>query len=147
MPAMGSDYARLCKKTFWFDEHDQVRARPPVKLVCNVLRQRLSFFVFLRNHIKDRVVGFAAREKSCSPRDARNSYLERKPVGDVIVLKSASGRVNLMTSPVGHGTVVVFTGIWQERLQDKDNETKRARRVRGKRSRKSGGKPGGVPQK
>ncbi len=52
-----------------------------------------------------------------------------------------------MASPVGHGTVVVFTGIWRERLQDKDNETKRARRVRGKRSRKSGGKPGGVPQK
>ena len=34
-----------------------------------------------------------------------------------------------MASPVGHGTVVVFTGVWQERLQDKDNETKRARRV------------------
>ena len=82
VPAMASDYARLCKKTFWFDEHDQVRARPPVKLVCNVLRQRLSFFVFLRNHIKDRVVGFAAREKSCSPRGRAQFLSERKPVGE-----------------------------------------------------------------
>jgi hypothetical protein len=32
------------------------------------LKQRLSFFVFLRNLIKDRTVGFAAEEESCFTR-------------------------------------------------------------------------------
>jgi hypothetical protein len=50
-------------------------------------------------------------------------------------------------APIDHGTVVVFTGVWQERLQDKGSETNRARRVTGKRTGKSGGKPGGGPRK
>jgi hypothetical protein len=68
-------------------------------------------------------------------------------VGDLIVFKPARDGVHLMAAPIGHGAVVVFTGVWRERLQDKGSETKRARRVPGRRSRKSSGKPGGGPQK
>jgi hypothetical protein len=68
-------------------------------------------------------------------------------VGDLIVFKPARGGEHLMAAPAGHGTVVVFTGVWRERLQDKGSETKRARRVPGRRSGKSSGKPGGGPQK
>jgi hypothetical protein len=53
----------------------------------------------------------------------------------------------LRAAPAGHGTVVFFTGVRQERHNDEDSETKRARRVAGRRSGKSGGKPGGGPQK
>jgi hypothetical protein len=60
MPA----FARI----IWFDDHHQLRVRLPMKLVCNLLKQRLSFFVIPRNLIKDRTVGFAAGEESCSPR-------------------------------------------------------------------------------
>ena len=55
-------------RTTWFDDHDQLRVRLKMKLVCNLLKQRLSFFVILRNLIKDRTVGFAAGEESCSAR-------------------------------------------------------------------------------
>jgi hypothetical protein len=55
-------------RTIWFDDHDHLRVRLPMKVVCNLLKQRLSFFVILRNLIKDRTVGFAAGEESCSPR-------------------------------------------------------------------------------
>jgi hypothetical protein len=68
-------------------------------------------------------------------------------VGDLIVFKPARGSARVGAAPIDHGTVVVFTGVWRKRLQDKGNETKRARRVSGRRSRKSGGKPGGAPQK
>jgi hypothetical protein len=51
------------------------------------------------------------------------------------------------TIPIDHDTVVVFTGVWQERQKDDGYETKRARRVSGRRSGKSGGKRGGGPQK
>ena len=57
---MGPDHACLSEKTIWFGEHDQLRVRLPMKLICNLLKQRLSFFVILRNLIKVRTVGFAA---------------------------------------------------------------------------------------
>jgi hypothetical protein len=68
-------------------------------------------------------------------------------VGDLIVFKPARGGARAGAAPIGHGTVVVFTGVWQQRLKDKDGETKRARRVSGRQSGKSAGKPGGGPQK
>lgn len=52
----------------WFDAHDQVRVRLLMKLVFNLLKQRLSFSVILQGLIKDRTVGFAAGEVSRSPR-------------------------------------------------------------------------------
>ena len=78
--------------------------------------------------------------------DAHNYYPEKKLVGDLIVFKPAGGGVPLRAVPIDHGTVVVFTGVWRERLKDKGSETKRARRVSGRRSGKSGGKPGGGRQ-
>jgi len=68
-------------------------------------------------------------------------------VGDLIAFKPARVGVHLRVAPIGHGTVVFFTGVRQERHIDKAGETKRARRVLGRRSGKSGGKPGGGPQK
>ena len=44
--------------TVWFDNHDQVRVRLLVKVVCNLLKWRLLFFAIPRNLIKDRTVGF-----------------------------------------------------------------------------------------
>jgi hypothetical protein len=67
-------------------------------------------------------------------------------VGKLIVFKPARGGARVGAAPIDHGTVVVFTGVWQERLQDKGSETKRARRVSGRRLGKSGRKPGGGPQ-
>jgi hypothetical protein len=68
-------------------------------------------------------------------------------VGDLIVFKPARGGARAWAAPIDHGKVVVFTGVWQERLEDKGSETKSARRVSGRRSGKSGGKPCGGPQK
>jgi hypothetical protein len=68
-------------------------------------------------------------------------------VGDLIVFKLAKGGARVGAAPIDHGTVVVFTGVWQERHKGKGCETKRARRVSGRRPGKSGGKPGGGPQK
>jgi hypothetical protein len=68
-------------------------------------------------------------------------------VGDLIAFKSARVGVHLTDAPIGHGTVVFFTGVRQERHIDKAGETKRTRRVLGRRSAESGGKPGGGPQK
>jgi hypothetical protein len=68
-------------------------------------------------------------------------------VGDLIVFKPERGGARVVAAPIGHGTVVVFTGVWQERHKGKGSETNRARRVTGKRTGKSGGKPGGGPQK
>jgi hypothetical protein len=64
-------------------------------------------------------------------------------VGDLIVFKQARGGARERAAQIDHGTVVVFTGVWQERHEDEGSETKRARRVSGRRSGKSGGKPGG----
>jgi hypothetical protein len=64
-------------------------------------------------------------------------------MGDLIVFKSARGGARVGAAPIDHGTVVVFTGVWRERLKDKGNETKGARRVSGRRPGKSGGKPSG----
>jgi hypothetical protein len=68
-------------------------------------------------------------------------------VGDLIAFKPAKGGARVGAALIDHGTVVVFTGVWQERHKDKGCETKRARRVSGRRSGKSGGKPGGGSQK
>jgi hypothetical protein len=68
-------------------------------------------------------------------------------VGDLIAFKPARVGVHLRTAPLGHGTVVFFTGVRLERQKDKGSESKRARRVSGKRSGKSGGKPGSRLQK
>jgi hypothetical protein len=111
------------------------------------LKQRLSVFVILRNLIKDRTVGFAAEKNPVLRGDARNYYLEKKPVGDLIVFKPARGGARVGAARIDDGTVVVFTGVWQERYKDKGSETKRARRVSGRRLGKSGGKAGGGPQK
>jgi hypothetical protein len=51
-----------------FDDHDKLRVRLPMKVACNLLKQRLSFFVIQRNFIKDRAVGFAVGDESCSTR-------------------------------------------------------------------------------
>ena len=67
-------------------------------------------------------------------------------MGEIIAFKPDLGGVRLRAAPVRHGTVVVFTGIWQERLKDGDAEIKRARRVSGRRPRKKIGKRGGGPQ-
>ena len=131
-------------KIIWFDDHNQVRVRLPMKLVCNLLKQCLSFFVILRNHIMDRTVSFAAGEEILFPAGTR---VRRKPVGELIVFKPARGGARVGAAPIDHGTVVVFTGVWQERHKDKSSETKHTRRVSARRSGKSGGKPGGGPQK
>jgi hypothetical protein len=68
-------------------------------------------------------------------------------VGELIVFKQARGGARGGAAPIDHGTVVVFTGVWQERHKDKSSETKRTRRVSARRSGKSGGKPGDGPQK
>jgi hypothetical protein len=67
-------------------------------------------------------------------------------VGDLIVFKPVRGGARVGAAPIDHGTVVVFTGVWQERHNDEGSETKHARRVSGRRSGKSGGKRGGGPQ-
>jgi hypothetical protein len=68
-------------------------------------------------------------------------------VGDLIVFKPERGGARVVAAPIGHGTIVVFTGVWQQRHKDKGCETKRARRVSGRRSGKSGGKSSGGPRK
>ncbi|MGH6800866.1 MAG: hypothetical protein ACRECZ_05525, partial [Methylocella sp.] len=65
----------------------------------------------------------------------------------LIAFKPARVGVPLRAATIDHGTVVFFTGVRQERHKDEDGETKRARRVAGRRSGKSGSKPGGGPQK
>jgi hypothetical protein len=108
-----------------------------------LLKQRLSFFAIARNLIKDRAVGFAAGEESCSPRGRAQILSGAKPVGDLIAFKPATGSVRLGATPIGHGTVVFFTGVRQERHKDKGRATKRARRDSKKRPQKGGGKLGG----
>lgn len=64
-------------------------------------------------------------------------------MGDLIAFKPATGGVHLRATPIGHGTVVFFTGVRQERHIDEGRVTKRARRDSKKRPQKSGGKLGG----
>src|SRR5450759_3016203 len=47
--------------------------------------------------------------------DAREYYPEKIPVGTLIAFKPARGDVRLRAAPAGHATIVVFTGVWQER--------------------------------
>ena len=51
-------------------------------------------------------------------------------MGDLIVFKPMRGGARVGAAPIDHGTVVVFTGVWQERHSDEDGETKRARPFR-----------------
>jgi hypothetical protein len=46
----------------------------------------------------------------------------------------------LKAAPVDHATIVVFTGVWQERPADPERQAKPTRRGSGKRSKKSDGK-------
>lgn len=64
-------------------------------------------------------------------------------MGDLIAFKPAPGGVHLRVTPIGHGTVVFFTGVRQERHADEGRAPKRARRDSKKRPRKTGGKLGG----
>jgi hypothetical protein len=73
-------------------------------------------------------------------RDTREYYPEKKPLGELIAFKPARSGLRLRVAPVGHPSIVVFTGIWQERPVDQESQTKRGRRVSGKRSKKSNGK-------
>jgi hypothetical protein len=74
-------------------------------------------------------------------------------MGELIAFKSARGGVRLRSAPAGHGTVVVFTGIWHERLKDwerlepKSCEIKRTRRGPERRPRKNNGKATGGSKK
>ncbi|TPV99689.1 MAG: hypothetical protein USCAAHI_00871 [Beijerinckiaceae bacterium] len=70
-------------------------------------------------------------------------YPEIMPVGKLIAFKPARGGVRLRAAPVDHATIVVFTGVWQERPADQECQTKRVRRASGKRSKKSNDKTGG----
>ena len=63
-----------------------------MKVACNLLKQRLSFFVIQRNFIKHRAVGFAVGDESCSTRGRAQFYPEKKPVGDLIVFKHSERR-------------------------------------------------------
>ncbi|MGH6794731.1 MAG: hypothetical protein ACREDH_05920, partial [Methylocella sp.] len=65
----------------------------------------------------------------------------------LIAFKPAAGCVHFRAVPICHGTVVFFTGVWRERDDGECSETKRTRRVSGRRPGKSGGKPGGRLQK
>ena len=68
-------------------------------------------------------------------------------MGELIAFKPAlGGRRVRPAAPLRHGTVVVFTGIWQERPKEAGSETKRTRRSSGKRPKKKIGKRGGKHQ-
>jgi hypothetical protein len=69
--------------------------------------------------------------------DAREYYPEKKPLGELIAFKPGRGGMRLREAPAGHATIVVFTGVWQERPADQASQTKRVRRASGKRSKKS----------
>jgi len=72
--------------------------------------------------------------------DAREYFPEKKLLGELIAFKPARGGVRLKAAPVGHATIVVFTGVWQERPADPEIQAKRTRRGSGKRSKKNDGK-------
>jgi hypothetical protein len=72
--------------------------------------------------------------------DVREYFPEKKPLGELIAFKPARGGVRLKAAPVDHATIVVFTGVWQERPADPERQAKRTRRGSGKRPKKSDGK-------
>jgi hypothetical protein len=67
--------------------------------------------------------------------------LEKKPMGELIAFKPARRRARLRAAPAGPGTVVIFTGVRQERLEvlecaaAKTSEARRARKIPVRRSR------------
>ena len=54
--------------------------------------------------------------------DAREYFPEKKPLGELIAFKPARGGARLKAAPVDHATIVVFTGVWQERPADPENK-------------------------
>jgi hypothetical protein len=72
-------------------------------------------------------------------RDVREYYSEKKSLGELIAFKPGRGGTRLREAPAGHATIVVFTGVWQERPADQASQTKRVRRASVKRSKKSDG--------
>jgi hypothetical protein len=50
-------------------------------------------------------------------------YPEIMPVGKLIAFKPARDGVRLRAAPVDHATIVVFTGVWQERPADQECQT------------------------
>ena len=65
-------------RTIWFDNHDQLRVRLPMKLVCNLLKQRLSFFVILRNLIQGPHGRFRCRKRILFSAGTRAIIIRRK---------------------------------------------------------------------
>jgi hypothetical protein len=65
-------------RTIWFDNHDQLRVRLPMKLVCNLLKQRLSFFVILRNLIQGPHGRFRCRRRILFSAGTRAIIIRRK---------------------------------------------------------------------
>lgn len=67
-------------------------------------------------------------------------------MGELIAFKPALGGMRLRKAAPSQGTVVIFTGIWQERPEEKGSATKRTRRGSGKRQKKKIGKRGSDPR-
>ncbi len=63
-------------------------------------------------------------------------------MGELIAFKSAADNARLKAPPIDPGTIVIFTGIWHERLTDQAAKPKRAACVAAKRSGKSRRKTG-----
>jgi hypothetical protein len=64
-------------------------------------------------------------------------------MGELIAFKPASCGVRARAAPAAESTVVVFTGLWQERPKDTGAEAERPRPRSGRRPRKSAGKTKG----
>jgi len=64
-------------------------------------------------------------------------------LGELIAFKPATGNTRSRTAPGDYATIVIFTGVWRERQAGIESQTKRRRRVSGKRPKKNTGKPDG----
>jgi hypothetical protein len=80
------------------------------------------------------------------------NYLEKKQMGELIAFKPARRCTPFRAAPVDAGTVVIFTGVRQERLESfesvtvKASEARRAPRIPVRRARKCKGKAGAGPK-
>lgn len=68
-------------------------------------------------------------------------------MGELIAFKPATDNVRLKAAPIDFGTIVFFTGVWQERLIEQGAKAKRVGCVSTKRSGKSRGKSGAGSRK
>jgi hypothetical protein len=92
----------------------------PIKLTMrHLLKQTESFFRVLLNFTKG------------------------PPADSSLLSNQRETACALRAAPVDHATIVVFTGVWQERPADQECQTKRVHRVSGKPSKKSNDKTGG----